>query len=230
MITRRTALVLPVLASAYSLASAENRILVDMLLICMVDVSGSVQNDEYEKQRNGYVQALRDPEVIAAIQSRGTVAIVYVEWSGSTPIYAEAQRTVAWGIVRDSETGEKLAQQIADSPRLDSRGGTALFEALALGVTIVRKGYYVSERNVIDISGDGPDNTNIPDRLRKNFPADITVNGLPIIDTDSPDLEKYYRTQVVRGPGSFVEVAHGFDEFADAIKRKLIKEIGNNIS
>ena len=42
---------------------------VDLVLALAVDVSRSVDNEEAHLQRQGYIQAFRDPEVVAAIQT-----------------------------------------------------------------------------------------------------------------------------------------------------------------
>ena len=36
----------------------------------------------------------------------------------------------------------------------------------------------------------------------------------------------YYRDRVIRGPGAFVEVANDFNDYREAMKRKLLREIG----
>jgi hypothetical protein len=61
----------------------------------------------------------------------------------------------------------------------------------------------------------------------------IVINGLPIINDRPningyprlPDLDLYYEDCVRGGAGSFIVVAHGFEDFAQAILRKLVTEI-----
>ena len=52
----------------------------------------------------------------------------------------------------------------------------------------------------------------------------ITVNGLAIL-SDVPDLDKWYSTHVTSGAGSFVMPAAGFDDFRQAMRQKLLREI-----
>jgi hypothetical protein len=52
----------------------------------------------------------------------------------------------------------------------------------------------------------------------------ITINALAIL-TDEPDLEAYYRAQIVGGPGAFTLAAASYEDFAKAIRAKLIREI-----
>ena len=54
--------------------------------------------------------------------------------------------------------------------------------------------------------------------------AGITVNGLAIIN-EEPDLDRYYASRVIGGPGAFVLRAADFAAFAEAMARKLVREI-----
>src|SRR6266851_3939544 len=51
-----------------------------------------------------------------------------------------------------------------------------------------------------------------------------TSNGLAIL-SEEPWLDDYYRQNVIGGPSSFVAVAKTFDNFADAMLRKLVQEV-----
>jgi Protein of unknown function (DUF1194) len=57
--------------------------------------------------------------------------------------------------------------------------------------------------------------------------AGATINGLPILAVE-PNLEGYYRENVIGGEGSFVEVAEEFPSFANAILNKLVREIAGD--
>ena len=52
----------------------------------------------------------------------------------------------------------------------------------------------------------------------------IGINGLPILTVES-DLDRYYCDNVIGGPGAFMIPAENYDNFADAILKKLITEI-----
>jgi hypothetical protein len=82
---------------------------------------------------------------------------------------------------------------------------------------------------VIDVSGDGANNAGRPaDAARDDaVAAGVAINGLPIL-TLEPDLDDFYRTQVIGGPGAFVIAIHSYDQFADAIRRKLVTEIASH--
>jgi len=91
-------------------------------------------------------------------------------------------------------------------------------------------------KKVIDVSGDGPNNEGrFVDKVRDEVVAKgIIINGLPIVtEADKfdvyylPDLDKYYEGCVIGGPGSFIQVAHGFADLTRALRRKLVQEISD---
>ena len=81
---------------------------------------------------------------------------------------------------------------------------------------------------MIDVSGDGVNNQGFgPDLAYKHFPFDnITVNGL-VIEGHDQQVTQYYRREVLRGPGAFLEIAQGFEDFERAMSRKLYREIND---
>lgn len=52
----------------------------------------------------------------------------------------------------------------------------------------------------------------------------VTLNGLAILNEDK-ELDAYYRARLAVGDGNFVEVAEDYDDFARAMRRKLLREI-----
>jgi hypothetical protein len=70
--------------------------------------------------------------------------------------------------------------------------------------------------------------------VRTSF-EDITINGL-VIGADAPDigdvrqveigeLSAYFRAYVIHGPDAFVETAIGFQDYQNAMTRKLLREL-----
>src|SRR3569833_3763641 len=57
---------------------------VDLELVLAVDISRSMDADELQVQRDGYVKALTHPDIIAAITHgpHKKIALSYVEWAG----------------------------------------------------------------------------------------------------------------------------------------------------
>jgi Protein of unknown function (DUF1194) len=198
--------------------------------VLAVDISGSVDEVEALLQREGYIAALRHPQVIEAIEGGmfGAIAVTYVEWAG-----AEYQRTmIDWFVIHDGESAGEFAGQISMLPRI-SMGWTSISGAIDYSARLFGRGFQ-GIRRVIDVSGDGINNSGRPAwQARDDAVADgIVINGLPILN-DRPNfgrpaeanLDKYYETYVIGGPGSFMISADDFNAFGAAILAKLIREI-----
>jgi hypothetical protein len=203
---------------------------VDLELVLAVDISRSVDDEEARLQRDGYIAAFTDRRVIEAIQSGaiGAIAVTYVEWAG-----AEYQRTmIDWFVIHDGESAGEFAGQISMLPRI-SMGWTSISGAIDYSARLFGRGFQ-GIRRVIDVSGDGINNSGRPAwQARDDAVADgIVINGLPILN-DRPNfgrpaeanLDKYYETYVIGGPGSFMISADDFNAFGAAILAKLIREI-----
>lgn len=206
---------------------------VDLELVLAVDVSRSVDPDEARLQRQGYVQAFSDMRVIRAIQSgeHGQIAVIYVEWAA-----ASLQFTVIdWTLIKDAASSRAFAGRLSEMP-IQSHSRTSISGAIDYSVRLFNNGFE-GERQVIDISGDGRNNEGRPAHLARNdaVARGIVINGLPIVN-DRPtfgfpsdaNLDAYYESDVIGGPGSFMIVAHGFEAFAEAVLTKLIREIAEN--
>ena len=195
-------------------------------LILAIDCSSSVQPEEYALQMRGVADAFRSPEVIQAIASAtpNGVAVTLVQWSG------ESMQTQAlpWTHVHDKESAAAFAKQVEESPQYMQWGATAIGEALSFSIGLFEDNGFEGIRQVIDVSGDGSSNQGeFPTVVRPLvIAAGVTINGLAILN-DEPDLDKYYKEQVIGGKRSFVERAKDFADFGAAIRRKLIREIGS---
>ena len=93
-------------------------------------------------------------------------------------------------------------------------------------------------RKVIDFSGDSANNWNGPPieaGRQAAIAAGITINGLAILcrtcsgRPGTGDLEQLYEDRIIAGPSAFVVTADGADDFSDAVRRKLILEIGGTL-
>jgi hypothetical protein len=200
---------------------------VDVELVLAVDVSQSMDRDESALQRAGYLQALRDPAFIAAVRSgvNGRIAIAYFEWAGTI----REESVVAWQLVDSLESAAAFAARIERRPYAGLRG-TSISGALAFGAALFDGNAFDGPRRVIDISGDGPNNTGLPvaDVRDRAVANGLVINGLPILIRPSPTfshLDRYYAECVIGGPGSFVLPIYQASEFATAIRRKLILEV-----
>jgi hypothetical protein len=133
-------------------------------------------------------------------------------------------------MVRDQADADAVAAEIASVTRPMTTGGTAIGNALNHGISALAENAFRGARQVIDISGDGRTNLgDSPGPVRTYaVSSGITVNGLVILN-DDPQLAVYYRDRVVGGPGAFVLQAVDFEDFARAIRMKLIREIEGSV-
>jgi hypothetical protein len=204
---------------------------VDLALVLAVDVSGSVDEEEYRLQRQGYADAFRHQAVIEAIRStgRGRIAVTYVQWGGS----GYQRIAVPWTVVADAAGATEFAARIEAAPRSPIRG-TSISGAIDFSVLQLSLNPHASVRRVIDVSGDGVNNSGRPPDLARDaaLALNVVINGLVIMDDNPPPWQRYdepldahYRDHVIGGPGAFVIAVDGFESFAHAILNKLIREI-----
>lgn len=204
-------------------ARAEGQ-LVDLELVLAVDCSRSIDDAEFALQADGYAAAFRHPAVLRAIQSgeRRAIAVTYVQWAGP---FLQNQ-ALGWTLINDGESAIEFADRFQAAPRAFQGGGTSLSGIIDFGRDLFRKSGFSGKRRVIDISGDGINNSG---RLAQSARDDavregITINGLPIL-TEVSALDEYFKQNVIGGDGAFVIEAEDFESFAQAILNKLIREI-----
>ncbi|TCZ56751.1 DUF1194 domain-containing protein [Roseicella aquatilis] len=218
----------PALLSRPARADAEP---VDVLLVLAVDVSRSVDDDEARLQREGYRAAVSDPQVVEAVRGGmiGAIGLAYVEWAG-----AEYQRLVLpWMRVSNAAEANAWSERLAEAPRA-SLSWTSISGGLDFSRSVLQQAPFEATRRVIDVSGDGVNNSGGPVEMSRDrlVSEGVTINGLPIVN-DRPTfgrmppipLDDYYRESVIGGPGAFVIVAEDFQSFGQAVKRKLIREV-----
>ncbi len=198
---------------------------VELELVLGVDTSMSVAVDEFALQMAGYAAAFRHPEVLQAIQSHGGagIAVTLVQWADS---YQQAV-SIDWTWIGDRASAAAFADRIGGATRHFVGPGTALATALAYCLGRFEGSGFAGRRRVVDISGDGRDNRgpSVTAVRPLALAAGVTVNGLAIVN-DEPFLDRYYEHQVIAGPEAFVVAAVSYRDFADAIVRKLVREIG----
>jgi hypothetical protein len=221
------------LASWTQPAAAE---VVDLQLVLAVDVSRSVDDEEFALQRTGYAQAFVHPSVIQAIQSSPNrrIAVTFVEWAG-----VDFQRVVVpWTVISDPESGALFSEAIGREPR-SFWGWTSISGAIDFSMRQFAASPHESPRRVIDVSGDGVNNSGrgSPDARDEAVAAGVTINGLVIMNdrptpgffqVPQPPLDEFYRNNVVGGPGAFVIAIDDFSTFAFAIVNKLVREIAGD--
>ncbi|MDF3382553.1 MULTISPECIES: DUF1194 domain-containing protein [Sulfitobacter] len=204
-----------------------------------LDVSGSVDAREYQLQIGGVAEALEDPRVrdaLLALPGHHVDLMVY-EWSGSSD-----QRVILpWTPLRDAATLDDAIAQLRNTERRAASPGTALGDAMQFGARQLAA-RSDCRKHTLDISGDGISNFGPrPRDIRHNLqaqpltPQRLTINGLVIGTEDAAvgdsgqaevgGLASYYRAEVVLGPRAFVEAAEGFEDYARAMTRKLLREL-----
>ena len=194
-----------------------------LALLLALDVSSSVSEDEYALQQKGLASALMSEDVLRAIldDREGSVALSVFEWSGR---YQQSV-VVDWTILDSRAAVLDAANQIAQSTRSYSRFPTSMGFSLGYGAGLFKQAP-PCDRRVMDVSGDGINNEGFSPALAyRNFPLDeVTVNGLTIGGAED-DLVGYYKRELIKGPGAFVEQARDFNDFEQAIQRKLVREL-----
>lgn len=188
-----------------------------------LDISSSVDADEDRLQRQGLANALTSPEVLAALLSvpGETVALAVFEWSGRF----QQDVTLNWRHLSTRQEVLAAAAEIRGSRRRYAEFPTAIGYALGYAAGIFAQAPPCLFQT-LDISGDGINNDGFAPRLAyANFPLnDVTVNGLTIGGA-ADDLAGYYRRELIKGPGAFVEEARDFSDFERAMRRKLVREL-----
>ena len=226
----------PVCALALSLVAAigtaqADSVEVDVALVLAVDISRSMDPDEQALQRQGYIDAFRAPAVHDAIDKGaiGSIAIVYMEWAG-----ADNQRVVVpWTILEGAEDSVAFAERLAANPPPVGAPRTSISGAIDYAVALLETSAFEAVRRVIDVSGDGPNNQGRPVTHARDaaLAKGITINGLPIMLQrptsvwDIQDLDLYYRDCVIGGAGAFMIPVREPQQFAEAIRTKIIREI-----
>ncbi|SMX47283.1 DUF1194 domain-containing protein [Maliponia aquimaris] len=192
----------------------------EIALVLAVDVSGSVDVQEYDIQMQGLAAALRDGAVVGAlVEGRARVALL--QWTGNS----RQQVTLPWREIASFAEAEALARDIETAPRAWRHFSTAIGEALRAAIALFAE-VPDCRRRVIDLSGDGLSNEGPePATLKPALGAQgIVVNALAIEGAEA-DLTAYFYENVIHGPGAFVATANGYADYPRRIRQKLLREI-----
>jgi len=195
---------------------------VDLALVLAVDVSASVDYDEFALMIGRLSAAFLDPAVTAAATGgpRGAIAVAALFWS-------EAQAlAMPWMRLASAEDGEVIAEALMAAPRQPRAGATALGEGLVAALALLARCPASATRQVVDVSGDGAGNRGRPSGPLRDVAvaAGVVINGLAVVNEEA-DLVAHYAAEVIGGPGSFVLDCADYGDFAEAIGRKLVREM-----
>ncbi|MDF1776315.1 MAG: DUF1194 domain-containing protein [Rhizobiaceae bacterium] len=204
---------------------------VDVELVLAVDVSRSMTPNELEIQRRGYAEAIVSDPVINAIRQGllGQIAITYVEWAGTV----SQNIIIDWTLISNRSEAEAFAARLTAQFE-NSMRRTSISGAMDFSSRLFEDNTYISNRQVIDISGDGPNNNGRPVLAARadTLARGIVINGLPLMTREGmgsqwhlEDLDVYYRHCVIGGPGSFVIPVLEWAQFPAAVRQKLVLEL-----
>ena len=212
-------LALPLICLALP-ATAECR----LALALAVDVSRSIDVDDYGIQTEGLARALENAEVRDAIfKGDGEVALAIYYWSGRG--YQDLIQP--WLLLETPADLDAAIATVRRTPRPDAPLATALGDALKYASDLIYDAPACG-RQVLDVAGDGRNNEGIS-VAHAYEDADftgITVNALAVGEHEA-DLVDYFTSELIRGPGAFVELAPEQRDYPQAILRKLLRELGD---
>ncbi len=201
-----------------------------------LDVSGSVDDEEYHLQLQGVIAALNAQAVqeVLFMQPEAPIRLQVYEWSG--PINQTI--IVPWTEIRTPAELAQITARLAGHQRGVRAPTTAIGSAILAGYSYL-EAHGECWKRTLDLSGDGETNIGpLPETIGEDQrPVGVVVNGLVIgagkLDgeaerfVDIKQLSAYYTANVIRGPGAFVEVALGYEDYAAAMERKLLRELAS---
>lgn len=208
---------------------------VDMLLVLAADVSRSVTEPKFRLQREGAAAAITHPDVVMAMTSgpHRRIAVCFLEWAA----IGMQNVVVDWTMIDGADSARRFGDRLVETPR-SFAGSTSISNAIDFSVSQLARAPFTSERHVIDISGDGTNNSgrSVTDARDDALAKRITINALviltPLAESFRPEhtnpaggLEKYFQDNVIGGSGAFTVVAESHESFGRALTKKLIQEI-----
>ena len=205
-------------------ALAENKTPVAIELVLALDASASVDAREFQLQNEGIARAFRDPDVLQAVDNLRPfgAAIAIVQWGGP----GETQTVLPFTHIESARDAKAYSFRVSLVRRRMRASATSIATGINDARALIEANEFEGNRKIIDVSGDGPENSGVDleGARTEALASGITVNGLSI-EAEDQDLNAYYLNHVIIGADSFVEPAHGFEDFARAIKEKLLREL-----
>lgn len=236
--------------SLFNFAHAETRPYVDTMIVVAVDVSGSVDDNEYNIQKSGIIEAFSDPSVQRLLLQCSTsgIGITYVEWSGSSQSNAFVSvnpfvQVIPWVRLLSPQDMIEFANRLLGSPR-SSRGETDIARGLGFARSLLEKAPFESHNRIVSLSTDGQQGFTIPGVSTEDFlkserdklaSLGVTINAIGIESTAQADprgmgfmptsedktMEVYLNENVRSGSNSFVTPAADFEAYSEAFKKQL---------
>lgn len=206
---------------------------VDVELVLAVDVSYSMDPDEQRLQREGYIRAITSPEFLRAVASGayGRIAVAYMQWAS----VMDQDVLLPWTVIEGPESARAAADRLAEAPYRRARR-TSISGAIDASMRMFENNGFHGVRRVIDISGDGANNSGRPVTEARNdaMRQGVTINGLPVLVrpsswgfNDIANLDEYYEDCVIGGVGAFSVSVKTREQFINATRTKLVLEIAS---
>ncbi|MBX9741686.1 MAG: DUF1194 domain-containing protein [Beijerinckiaceae bacterium] len=207
---------------------------VDVELVLAVDISYSMDTEEQRLQRNGYVEALRSEQFLNALKqgSTGRIAVVYMQWASEY----DTDTLLEWTVIDGPDSASAFAAKLAAAPYRRAQR-TSISGAIDAAAKLFEGNGFDSARQVIDVSGDGPNNSGRPVAQARDeaLAQGITINGLPLVGirayrspADIEELDTYYQDCVIGGFDAFMVPIRDSRSFVEATRTKLVREIAAN--
>lgn len=189
-------------------------------MVLAIDGSASVTYDEFGLIASGMATALRDPTVAEGLVGKSILSLLL--WSGT----GQQDVITDWSPIGTAKALADFADSVDNMPRTIRAGATAIGEALLAALTLLAHVPAVPKRQIVDVVGDGRSNQGIaPGPIRDRMAeAGITINGLCILH-EEPDLLESYTREVIGGPGAFAVTCKTYEDFTEAMRQKLTREI-----
>lgn len=206
---------------------------VDVELVLAVDISYSMDTEEQRLQRQGYVEALRSEQFLNALKSgaTGRIAIAYMQWASEY----DQDTLIGWSLIDGPESASAFAARLAAAPYRRAQR-TSISGAIDGAARLFENNGFDSARQVIDVSGDGPNNSGRPVAQARDeaLAQGITINGLPLVGirpyvspADIQELDQYYEDCVIGGFDAFMVAVRDTRSFVEATRTKLVREIAS---
>jgi hypothetical protein len=208
--------------SSASLSQPKTPVAIELVLA--LDASASMSRAEFALQVQGVATAFKDPAVLQAVQDLAPlgVAVSVMQWGGP----GESRTMVPFTLVTTANEAKAFGFLVSLNTQNFRAATTSIATAIEDSLGLLDSNGFDGQRRVIDISGDGEDNSGLDlDAMRIIAKASgVTVNGLAI-ESEQSGLFEYYKQNVIIGADSFVVRASDFNDYARAIREKLLREL-----
>jgi hypothetical protein len=214
-------------------AGLAGEIVTDANIVTGLDISDSVSSAAMRRELEGMAQAIRSPELLAAIRrgTAGRIGFAVFVW------HHRQFEVVPWALIASEGDAEAVAKaleaRLAVDPDREARQSgtyhigrlTDLSRAIDHAGALLAAAPAPGRRSVVNVIGNGADNmgegaAQARDRL---LGAGATLNG--VVFGGDPGTIAYFRDQVVGGTGASLIAADGSAAVLEVMRRKFLKDL-----